>query len=112
VPQPGHVHVDRHALVIAIALARTRPNGSPEMASAATVAPPGSQTAGTEAPKPAGRTSSWQCVCGQPYRVSGLGRHRIYWPLDSPVDQPVMDGCCIRCGRPLPGKHPHCKEAS
>jgi hypothetical protein len=53
----------------------------------------------------------WQCVCGQVYRVWG-DRHRIYWPLDSPRDAPVVDGCCVRCRRPLPGKYAHCAQRS
>jgi hypothetical protein len=53
----------------------------------------------------------WECVCGQIYRVSGLDRHRIYWPIDAPANEPVLDGCCVRCRRPLPGKHAHCAEA-
>jgi hypothetical protein len=52
----------------------------------------------------------WQCVCGQSYRISGFDRHRIYWPVAAPADEPVLDGCCVRCRRPLPGKHPHCAE--
>jgi hypothetical protein len=52
----------------------------------------------------------WECQCGQSYRVSGLDRHRIYWPFDAPADEPVLDGCCVRCRRPLPGKHAHCAE--
>jgi hypothetical protein len=60
----------------------------------------------------AGIVPQWRCVCGQPYRVSGVDRHRIYWPIGARVDAPVMDGCCVRCGRPLPGKHAHCQEAA
>jgi hypothetical protein len=63
--------------------------------------PPG----GTGAARAAQRL--WQCVCGKSYRVSGLDRHRIYWPEGAPADDPVLDGLCIRCGRPLPGKHVH-----
>jgi hypothetical protein len=53
----------------------------------------------------------WQCVCGEVYRVWGSGRHRIYWPLDAPRDAPVIDGCCVRCRRALPGKQPHCSRS-
>jgi hypothetical protein len=52
----------------------------------------------------------WECVCGQSYRISGVDRHRIYWPSEAPSDAPVLDGCCVRCRRPLPGKHAHCLE--
>ena len=27
---------------------------------------------------------TWGCPCGQQYRLSGLGRHRIYWPQGAP----------------------------
>jgi hypothetical protein len=58
----------------------------------------------------AGAHRRWQCVCGQMYRVSGRDRHRVYWPLEAPPDEPVMDGCCVRCRRPLPSKQAHCAE--
>ena len=54
----------------------------------------------------------WVCVCGQSYRVSGVDRHRISWPSGAPSDAPVLDGCCVRCRRPLPGKHAHCLEGT
>lgn len=49
----------------------------------------------------------WTCACGEPYRISGSGRHRIYWRVGASLSDPVTDGCCDRCGAPLPGKHPH-----
>jgi hypothetical protein len=52
----------------------------------------------------------WQCVCGQDYRITGVDRHRVYWPIDAPADGAVLDGCCVVCRRPLPGKHPHCAD--
>jgi hypothetical protein len=30
----------------------------------------------------------WECVCGQSYRISGVDRHRIYWPSEAPSDAP------------------------
>ena len=63
-------------------------------------------------PQPTDAGRRWRCVCGQTYRVAGVDRHRIYWPLDAPADQPVLDGCCVRCRRPLPGKQPHCGGAT
>lgn len=46
-------------------------------------------------------------LCGHVLRVSGLGRHRVYFELDDhrSVD-PVMDRACPTCGRGLPGKNP------
>jgi hypothetical protein len=45
----------------------------------------------------------WTCECGQAYRVSGEGRHRIYWLPDAPVSDPITEGRCASCGRGLPG---------
>jgi hypothetical protein len=46
----------------------------------------------------------WRCSCGQVYRISGSGRHRIYWADGAPASDPVMDGSCVGCRRTLPGK--------
>jgi hypothetical protein len=45
--------------------------------------------------------------CGHVLRVSGLGRHRVYFELDDDrsVD-PVMNRACPACGHGLPGKNP------
>jgi hypothetical protein len=45
--------------------------------------------------------------CGHVLRVSGLGRHRIYFELDDTrSEHPVMDRVCSGCGCSLPGKSP------
>jgi len=45
--------------------------------------------------------------CGHVLRVSGLGRHRVYFELGySRVDDPVMNRVCPACGHGLPGKSP------
>ena len=44
--------------------------------------------------------------CQTEYRVSGEGRHTVYWKADSSVSDPVLDGACVECGKPLPGHHP------
>lgn len=71
------------------------------------------EPAGVVQEQPSGRVGSagrrrWQCVCGQLYRVTGADRHRVYWPVDAPADGAVLDGCCVVCHRPLPGKRPYC----
>jgi predicted RNA-binding Zn-ribbon protein involved in translation (DUF1610 family) len=44
--------------------------------------------------------------CGHVLRVSGLGRHRLYFELtDKRADDPVMNRVCPACGRGLPGKN-------
>ena len=45
--------------------------------------------------------------CGHLLRVSGLGRHRVYFELDDQrSDHPVMNRVCPECGHGLPGKNP------
>jgi hypothetical protein len=43
----------------------------------------------------------WTCACGQAFRVSGVDRHRVHWLVDAPDSEPVLDGRCPRCERPL-----------
>ena len=50
---------------------------------------------------------AYECPeCGHVLRVSGVGRHRVYFERDEErsVD-PVMNGACPGCGRGLPGKN-------
>ena len=49
--------------------------------------------------------ATWSCECGQEYRVSGEGRHRVYWLKDADPSDPVIGGRCPNCDRPLPGEH-------
>jgi ssDNA-binding Zn-finger/Zn-ribbon topoisomerase 1 len=45
--------------------------------------------------------------CGHVLRVSGLGRHRVYFELaDALAEDPVMNRICPACGHGLPGKSP------
>jgi hypothetical protein len=44
----------------------------------------------------------WQCACGARYRVSGLDRHRVYWPAGASEGEAVLGTDCVSCGRPLP----------
>jgi hypothetical protein len=44
----------------------------------------------------------WSCECGQPYRVSGSGRHRVYWLEGAAESDPVISGTCPSCDRALP----------
>jgi hypothetical protein len=44
---------------------------------------------------------TWRCRCGQEFRVSGEGRHRVYWLIDADPGDPVLDGRCPNCGRSL-----------
>ena len=50
--------------------------------------------------------SEYRCECGHGLRVSGLGRHRVYFELDrSGPDAAVTNRVCPACGRGLPGKN-------
>jgi hypothetical protein len=46
---------------------------------------------------------TYKCGCGTKYRVSGAGRHRVYWPAAAPEDEPVLGDRCVECDAPLPG---------
>jgi hypothetical protein len=44
----------------------------------------------------------YTCDCGAVYRVTGLDRHRVYWPADAPAGAPVLGDRCTSCDAPLP----------
>jgi DNA-directed RNA polymerase subunit RPC12/RpoP len=50
---------------------------------------------------------TYSCTeCGHRLRVSGLGRHRVYFELDDELAaEPVMNRVCPQCGHGLPGKN-------
>jgi hypothetical protein len=67
----------------------------------ALIAPP-QQFADLPQPDP---RSVYRCECGQVLRVSGGGRHRVYFHLSNEgYDDPVMNRVCPACERGLPGK--------
>jgi len=72
-------------------------------APAETAAPAGTLT--SRKPDP-GKT--YACPeCEHVLRVSGLGRHRLYFELtDECSPGPVMNRVCPACGHGLPGKSP------
>ena len=47
----------------------------------------------------------YSCECGQAYRVTGVDRHRVYWPEGAEKDEPVLGDTCTACERPLPIGH-------
>ncbi len=47
----------------------------------------------------------WHCQCGQTYRVTGEGRHRMFWLPDAAPEDPVLDDRCPNCGRELSLQH-------
>ena len=70
------------------------------MAGPTLVAPP-EQHAPSRRPGPG---PSYTCPgCGHVLRVSGLGRHRLYFDRPNIL---VMNGVCPVCGHGLPGKSP------
>jgi hypothetical protein len=58
---------------------------------------------GSAAAQP-GPQSEWTCACEQRFRVTGTGRHRVYWAADAPADEPVIGSRCPSCDRPLPSE--------
>ena len=44
----------------------------------------------------------WRCDCGQEYVVSGVDRHRVYWPAGGSADDALLELRCVECGAPLP----------
>lgn len=48
----------------------------------------------------------YRCPCTHSLRVSGGGRHRVYFECENTrLDDPVMNRVCPSCGRSLPGKN-------
>jgi rubrerythrin len=61
----------------------------------------------TPAARPDSRRTYTCPQCGHVLRVSGLGRHRVYFELDNErLDDPVMNRVCPACGHRLAGKNP------
>jgi len=50
----------------------------------------------------AAEEQTFTCACGAQYRVSGIDRHRVYWPLEASAAEPVIGDQCVGCGTPLP----------
>ena len=73
--------------------------------------PPATQTEPLATPgkssKPDPRRTYSCPECEHVLRVSGLGRHRVYFELNGESSQdPVMNRVCPECGHGLPGKSP------
>jgi hypothetical protein len=45
----------------------------------------------------------YRCDCGERFRFTGTGRHRVYWRHDAGESDPVLSPQCPSCERPLPG---------
>jgi hypothetical protein len=74
------------------------------MTSATLIAPPERLA---PSPKPDPRRTYSCPECRHVLRVSGLGRHRVYFELtDERADDPVMGRVCPACAQGLPGKNP------
>ncbi|HUO74361.1 MAG TPA: hypothetical protein VMU39_26550 [Solirubrobacteraceae bacterium] len=69
-----------------------------------TLIPPPARPAPSSKPDP--RRTYCCSECGHRLRVSGLGRHRVYFELDDELSSaPVMNRVCPECGHGLPGKN-------
>lgn len=80
-----------------------RPAGQPVTSGTLIALPERLAPAATPASRP-----PYACPeCGHLLRVSGLGRHRVYFELgDERSEDPVMNRACPACGHGLPGKNP------
>ncbi len=48
---------------------------------------------------------TYRCRCDHVLNVRGGGRHRIFFePADFGLGDPILNGVCPACARPLPGK--------
>ena len=45
---------------------------------------------------------TWECACGQSFRISGVDRHRVYWLAGASEADPVLGDRCPNCERALP----------
>jgi hypothetical protein len=85
------------AAAVAVALVRMRPAGL-RAALPSVPALPRRQASDGAAAEP----ETFRCDCGQEFRVSGTGRHRVYWLAGAGEDDPVLSPQCPSCDRPLP----------
>jgi hypothetical protein len=44
---------------------------------------------------------TYRCDCGQGFRVTGSGRHRVYWLDGAAENDPVLAPRCPECDRSL-----------
>jgi hypothetical protein len=44
----------------------------------------------------------YTCDCGQAFRMTGMGRHRVFWLANAPEGDPLLSDRCPSCDRPLP----------
>jgi hypothetical protein len=44
---------------------------------------------------------TYRCACGQGFRVTGTGRHRVFWLEGAPDSDPLLSPACPTCERSL-----------
>jgi hypothetical protein len=49
----------------------------------------------------------YACACGAEYRTTGAGRHRVFWAIDAPAADPVLEDHCPACGKAWPEEAGH-----
>lgn len=98
------------AAAVAFLLRRLRGSGGGAQADAVSASRQPRPDAGappSDAPVTEAVEHTYTCDgCQTEYRVSGEGRHTVYWKADSSISDAVIDGKCVECGKPLPGHHP------
>ena len=63
---------------------------------------PGPAAPGRTDAEEASQAREWRCACGQEYVVSGVDRHRVYWPAGGSPDDALLELRCVECGAALP----------
>jgi len=50
---------------------------------------------------------AWRCVCGEPLRSVGTGRHQVHWARQAPESEPLLADACPACARELSSQRAH-----
>ena len=64
--------------------------------------PAAAERTDTDTDTEASQAREWRCDCGQEYVVSGVDRHRVYWPAGGSPDDALLELRCVGCGAALP----------
>lgn len=52
--------------------------------------------------RPPEEIQAYTCACGQVFRMTGAGRHRVYWLAEAAENDPILGHQCPSCDRELP----------
>lgn len=82
---------------VAVLLRRIQPPAGVDRSGVSTPSP----SAAEAPPHATAHEVELRCECGNAYRVSGAGRHRVIWPEGSDEREALLEEECLECGRPL-----------